>query len=173
MELLRLEIPNPTHEQEYTRVMDKWETMEDNIQPELMRRGSVPFDKWLVLCEDDRTTASMLSTHVPATLYFLISDEQGIIGGVVVNHEDTKHGHLHAGIVPWDRGKGYGTAMLALALKECQRKGIGTVHLCPNSMDNKAAIMIIKNNGGYLLDEFTEDGRRFERYEIVLTEESK
>ena len=172
MESLRLEIPNPTHEREYMSVMDKWETIEDNIQPELMRRGSASFDKWLAFCEDDRTTASMLSTHVPATLFFLISDKQNIIGGVVVNHEDTKHGHLHAGIVPWSRGKGFGTAMLALALKECQRKGISKVHLCPNSTNNKAAIKIVLNNGGYLLDEFTEDGRRFERYEIVLTEGS-
>ena len=164
---LRLEIPNQTHEQEYGRVMDQWETMEERIQPELLSRGNIPYDKWLEYCEDDRTTASMLSTHVPATLYFLMNEKQEILGGIVINHSDTKRGHLHAGIVPWHRGKGYGTAMLTLALKECQKMGIRKVHICPNSKNNKAAIQTILNNGGYLLDEFMEDGHKIERYEII------
>ena len=163
---LRLEIPDQTHEREYARVMDQWEIMEERIQPELMRRGNIPYDKWLEYCEDDRTTASMLSTHVPATLYFLMNEKQEILGGIVINHADTKRGHLHAGIVPWHRGKGYGTAMLTLALKECQKMGIRKVHICPNSK-NKAAIQTILNNGGYLLDEFIEDGHKIERYEII------
>ena len=165
---LRLEIPNQTHEREYARVMDRWETMEERIQPELIRRGNIPYHKWLEYCEDDRTTASMLSTHVPATLYFLVNEKQEILGGIVINHADTKRGHLHAGIVPWHRGKGYGTAMLSLALKECKKMGICKVHICPNSTANKAAIQTILNNGGYLLDAFTEDGQKFERYEIFL-----
>lgn len=162
---LRLEIPNQRHEQEYAHVMDKWETMEEWIQPELMRRGKIPYNKWLEYCEDDRTKASMLSTHIPATLYFLVNEKQEILGGIVINHSDTNRGHLHAGIVPWHRGKGYGTTMTTLALKECQKMGISKVHICPNSK-NKAAIQVILNNGGYLLDEFTEEGHMIERYEI-------
>ena len=168
LEPLMLEIPNQSHQREFERVMDKWEALEDNIQPELMRRGNTSYDKWLEYCEDDRTIASMLLTHIPATLLFLVNRKQEILGGVVINHADTKHGHLHIGIVPWLRGKGYGTAMVALALKECQRKGIGTVHIVPNNQRNPAAIKTILNNGGYLLDEFVEDGRQFERYEILL-----
>lgn len=170
MESLKLEIPNETHQREYERVMDKWEALEDGIQPELMRRGHTPYNKWLEYCEDDRTIASMLSTHVPATLFFLVNEKQEILGGIVVNHADTKRGHLHAGIAPWHRGKGYGTTMLTLALKECQRKGIRHVHICPNS--TKAAIRVILKNGGYLLDEFVEDGSRFKRYEIDIPEGS-
>ena len=109
----------------------------------------------------------MLSTHVPATLYFLMNEKQEILGGIVINHADTKRGHLHAGIVPWHRGKGYGTIMLTLALKECQKMGIRKVHICPNSKNNKAAIQTILNNGGYLLDEFMADGHKVERYEIL------
>jgi len=163
-----LEIPSLIHQQEYERVMDRWEQLEDNIQPELMRRGSTPFAKWLEYCEDDRKTGSMLSTHVPCTLYFMLNQQRKIIGSIVLNHEDTKRGHLHAGIVPWCRGKGYGTYMLALALKECQNKGILKVHICPNSKENISAIHIILNNGGYLLEEFVDDGHIIQRYEIIL-----
>ena len=57
--------------------------------------------------------------------------------------------------------------MLTLALKECQKMGISKVHICPNSK-NKAAVQTILNNGGYLLDEFIDDGHKIERYEISL-----
>lgn len=163
-----LEIPSLSHQPEYERVMDRWEQLEENIQPELMRRGNTPFEKWLEFCEDDRTTGSMLSTHVPCTLYFMLDEQREIVGSIVLNHGDTKRGHLHAGIVPWCRGKGFGTAMLALALKECQKKGIRKVHICPNSKENTSAIQTILNNGGYLLEEFMDDEHIIERYEIIL-----
>ena len=165
---LVLEIPNETHCQEYERIMDRWERLENNIQPELMRRGNTPFKKWLEYCEDDRTTGSMLSTHVPCTLYFALNGQREIIGSIVLNHADTKRGHLHAGIVPWCRGKGYGTAMLALALRECRKTGILRVHICPNSKENISAIRTIINNGGYLLEEFADGERIIQRYEILL-----
>ena len=168
MNYLCLEIPNITHQTEYERVMDQWEQLEENIQPELMRRGNIPFRKWLEYCEDDRTTGSMLSTHIPCTLYFMLNEQRQIIGSIVINHEDTKRGHLHAGIVPWCRGRGYGTAMLSLALCECKKKGILKVHICPDSKENTSAKQIILNNGGHFLEEFIDGGRIIERYEIVL-----
>ena len=168
MASLVLEIPDLIHQAEYERVMDRWEQIEDNIQPALMRRGNTPYKKWLEYCEDDLKTGSMLSTKVPCTLYFMLNDQREIVGSIVINHEDTKRGHIHAGIVPWCRGKGYGTAMLALALKECQKKGILKVHICPNSKDNLSAIHTILSNGGYLLEEFIDEDRIIERYEIIL-----
>ena len=56
------------NEEAYIQMRDKWETIEENIQPELLRRYSknsgenVSYSKWLEWCEDDRTTGSMLST---------------------------------------------------------------------------------------------------------------
>lgn len=178
MKHFSLEIPNSTHQSEYERTMTKWEQMEDNIQPELMRRysqklhGNIPFEKWLEYCEDDRTTGSMLSTHIPCTLFFLVDSEKHIVGSIVLNHADTKRGHLHAGIVPWCRGKGYGTVMLSLALKECQRKGILKVHICPNSKGNTSAIRTILKNGGYLLEQSAQDDDEIPRYEIDLSAHS-
>lgn len=92
-----------------------------------------------------------------------------IVGSIVLNHADTKRGHLHAGIVPWCRGKGYGTVMLSLALAECQKKGILKVHICPNSKENTSAIRTILKNGGYLLEQSAQDGVEILRYEIDLS----
>ena len=168
---LTLELPNPGHEAEYCRVMDRWEALEKNIQPELMRRYSkklganVPFSRWLEWCEDDRTTGSMLSTRVPCTLYFLVGGGREILGAIVVNHDSTPHGHVHAGIVPWRRGEGYGTAMLRLALSRCLDMGIQRVQIVPDK-SNKGAAQTIVRNGGMLLERFRENGVRKLRYEI-------
>ena len=76
-----LTIPNLSHKSEYERTMDKWEKLESNIQPSLMRRYSerlnanIEFEKWLEYCKDHRTTGSMLSTNVPCTLYFLLNSD--------------------------------------------------------------------------------------------------
>lgn len=170
---LTLEIPNESHKAEYERVMNKWEQLEQNIQPELMRRysekrnGNIPYDIWLSYCEDDRTTGSMLSTHTPCTLFFCVENGGEIVGAVVMNHADTKRGHLHAGIVPWHRGKGYGTEMLRLALGECKIRGFEKVHIAPYK-DNAAAVKTVINNGVYLTEEFTENGRRVLKFEIIL-----
>lgn len=168
-----LEIPNKNHQAEYERIMTEWEQLEENIQPELMRRYSkklgcnIPYNIWLSYCEDDRTTGSMLSTHIPCTLFFCVKDNKEIVGCIVLNHADTHRGYLHAGIVPWCRGQGYGTKMLQLALQECKIRGIKKVHIVPYK-DNKAAIKTILNNGGYLIEEFTDNGRVSLKYEIKL-----
>lgn len=173
MSNFKLEIPNENHQAEYERIMTEWEQLEENIQPQLMQRyskkrnGYIPYNIWLSYCEDDRTTGSMLSTHIPCTLFFCVKDNKEIVGGIVLNHADTRRGHLHAGIVPWCRCQGYGTEMLRLALQECKIRGIKKVHIAPYK-DNKAAIQTILNNGGCLIEEFIDDGRLSLKYEIKL-----
>ena len=168
---LSLVLPGAAHETEYCRVMDRWEALEKNIQPELMRRYSsklganVSFEKWLAWCEDDRTTGSMLKNNIPCTLYFLMRHEREILGSIVINHAYTHRGHVHAGVVPWHRGEGYGTAMLRLALSRCLEMGIARVQVVPDK-SNRGAVQTILRNGGVLLEEFSENGKRALRYEI-------
>ena len=169
----KLVIPDETYEKQYTEIMDRWESIEDNIQPQLLRRYSkslgenVSYSKWLEWCEDDRTTGSMLSTGVPCTLYFLVDDSKEIYGAIVVNSANTHRGHLHAGIAPWHRSKGLGTIMLHLALEVCGDKGFSNVEIVPYE-NNQGAIKTILNNGGKLKEKFCEDGKTSMRFEIDL-----
>ena len=39
-------------------------------------------------------------------------------------------GHIGDGVRPSERGKGYGTQMIALALDECRKMGIDRVLMC-------------------------------------------
>lgn len=165
---LFLEIPESTHKAEYERVMDKWEKSGEKIQPSLMRRCAVDYQKWLEYCEDDRTKGSMLADNVPCTLFFALNEQKEIVGAIEINHRDTALGHIHFGVVPWHRGKGYGTAMLASALKEFKKMGMSKVHICPSGKDNVACIHTVLKNGGYLIEEFDYDGIIKQRYEIDL-----
>ena len=59
---LTLEIPNETHRQEYQRIMERWEQLEDNIQPELMRRGNTPSNNGLNIV---KMTAQLVRCYQP------------------------------------------------------------------------------------------------------------
>jgi len=168
-----LVIPDGTHEEAYIQMMDKWESVEDNIQPELLRRYSkslgtnVSYSKWLEWCKDDRTTGSMLSTGVPCTLYFFVNDTSELLGAIEINQKNTHRGHLHAGIAPWHRSKGLGTKMLELALEICGNMGMTSVDIVPYK-SNQSAIKTILKNGGTLMDEFYEDEKWSQRYRVSL-----
>lgn len=169
----KLVIPDKSYELQYIKMMDKWEATEENIQPELLSRYSkslganVSYLKWLEWCEDDRTTGSMLSTGVPCTLYFFVDDTGEIFGAIEINQKNTHRGHLHAGIVPWHRGKGLGTKMLELALVICRNMGMTSVDIVPYK-SNKSAVKTILKNGGTLMDEFYEDEKWSQRYRVSL-----
>ena len=166
---LSLVIPNPSHEVEYCRVMDKWEEYNEKVQPPSMRRygdrDKFSFVKWLTDCEDDRTTGSILADNIPCTLYFLLNGENEILGGVDINHANTFRGQVHVGIVPWHRSIGLGTVMLRLALKRCKEMGFDIIQVAPRK-DNNGAIQIILRNGGMLAQEFYDGETACLRYEI-------
>ena len=169
---LHLEIPAESHKSAYVNLMDRWEASGEKIAPQLLSRqsakgGNVPYARWLEWCEDDRTTGAALATKVPCTLYFLTDGIGEIFGSVVINHDNTRRGHMHVGIAPWHRQKGYGTAIVKLALDECRRRGFRTVDIVPYR-GNEAMEKIIQNNGGTLRESFLEDGAWSDRYSIAL-----
>lgn len=173
MENLFLTVPNESNEKAYTDMMNRWENIESTVNPSLLGRYSdkekrnVSYSKWLEWCEDDRTTGSMLSTKVPCTLYFLMNNSGEILGAIEINHANTHRGHLHAGIAPWNRGKGYGSVMLKLALEKCREMKLEKVEICTRK-DNIGAIKTIINNGGKPTEEYYENGICSLRYLIEL-----
>lgn len=76
-------------------------------------------------------------------------------------------GHIGDGICPSERGKGYGTRMLTLALMECKQRGINHV-LMVCEKNNIPSAKAIRHNGGKLENEIEEDGYILQRYWIDL-----
>ncbi len=111
---------------------------------------------------------------VPDSVFFLLDVERNILlGAVNIRHDLNDYllqygGHIGDGIRPSERGKGYATEMIRLALIECKRLGIDKVLMVCDKSNVASARTIIKN-GGILENEFTdEDGEINQRYWISL-----
>lgn len=111
---------------------------------------------------------------VPDSVFFLLDlDRNILLGAVNIRHYLNEYllkfgGHIGDGIRPSERGKGYGTEIVRLALIECKKLGIDKVLMVCNKTNTASAKTIIKN-GGILENEFTdEDGDINQRYWIEL-----
>lgn len=111
--------------------------------------------------------------RVPDTTLFCLDKDRNIfVGAVNIRHYLNEGllysgGHIGDGIRPSERHKGYATAMIALALKECKKLGIHRVLMCCDK-DNVASAKSIIKNGGVLENEVFEDGHLTQRYWIEL-----
>lgn len=111
--------------------------------------------------------------RVPDTTLFCLDKDKNIfVGAVNIRHYLNEGllatgGHIGDGIRPSERRKGYGTAMLALALEECKKLGIQKVLVTCNK-DNIGSAKCIQKNGGILENEVPEDDHLTQRYWINL-----
>lgn len=74
-------------------------------------------------------------------------------------------GHIGDGIRPSERGKYFGTRMIALALEECGRLDIRDALMCCGK-DNAASARTIIKNGGVLENAIEAGGVLVQRYWI-------
>lgn len=127
------------------------------------------FDHYLAHLEIREETPD----RVPDSTFFCLDTERDIfVGAVNIRHKLNEGllltgGHIGDGIRPSERGKGFGTAMVALALEECRKLGIDRVLMCCDK-ENPASAATITHNGGVLENEVPEDGGITQRYWIDL-----
>lgn len=112
---------------------------------------------------------------VPNSVFFCLDrDRDRLIGAVNIRHVLNDEllftgGHIGDGIRPSERRKGYGTAMLSLALEECRKLGISKV-LITCDKDNIGSAKAIQRNGGVLENEVrNEEGELEQRYWVDLS----
>ncbi len=111
---------------------------------------------------------------VPDSTFFLLDiDRNRLIGAVNIRHYLNEYltmyaGHIGDGIRPSERGRGYATEMIRLALIECKKLGIEKVLMVCDKSNIASAKTIIKN-GGILENEIIDDKRNInQRYWINL-----
>ncbi|MDO9576609.1 MAG: GNAT family N-acetyltransferase, partial [Candidatus Cloacimonadales bacterium] len=103
---------------------------------------------------------------------FLVDDAGKIYGAANIRHRLTENlkiegGHIGYGIRPSQRGKGYGTKLLRLALQKIKELGIAKA-LITCDKENTHSAKVITNNGGRLDSEIAKDGRIVQRYWVGL-----
>ena len=136
----------------------------------IFRHDYHDFDNYLARLE--RKTEE--DGRVPNSVFFLLDEARGrLIGAADIRHylnDDIwiTGGHIGDGIRPSERGKGYGTKLVALALKECRNMGIFRV-LMTCDKENTASVKTITGNGGVLENTvLNEKGIWEQRYWIDL-----
>ena len=124
---------------------------------------------------EDETGDNLSEDRVPETTLWLMRNQAELIGYVNIRHRLTaalEHhgGHIGYFICPSERGQGYGTKMLALALNEARQLGLPKV-LMTCDVDNLASARGIEKNGGVLDSQGISDvsGKLIARYWIPLT----
>ncbi len=172
IELVRL---TPEYKEQLTDMLEEWiadiEKNHSNHSPWMIFRNDYhDFDYYLENLEIKEETED---GRVPDTTLFCLDKDRNIfVGAVNIRHYLNEGllkngGHIGDGIRPSERRKGYATAMIALALKECKRLGIDRVLMCCDKNNIGSAKSII-NNGGVLENEVEEDGVIEQRYWIEL-----
>ena len=86
----------------------------------------------------------------------------------VLTAEIESGGHIAYGIRPSERGKGYGTKQLGLALRFAEQIGLRQVIVACDK-DNVASAGTAMSCGGFLTKEFEEDGVLKQHYIIDLS----
>ena len=100
---------------------------------------------------------------VPSNTYWFLS-QGGIIGTCNLRHQlndflKSYGGHVGYSIRPSQRGEGYGTQILRLALEKARTLGIGRVLITCDD-DNIASVRVIEKNSGKLADKVNTENSK-------------
>ena len=138
-----------------------------------LRRYENP-EEYIQLCRDYENPATVPSHLVLATqLLYIRKCDNKLVGMLQIRHCFNDYlekyaGHIGDGIRPSERGKGYATEMIRLALFECRKLGIHKVLMVCDKSNTASRKSIIKN-GGILENEFLDDeGEVHQRFWIEL-----
>ncbi len=122
---------------------------------------------------DAHNGVNLPQSWVPDSTYWLVTDNNRIVGAVNIRHSLTEHlfnagGHIGYGIRPSERRKGYATKLLELSLEKTKKLNITRALVVCDEV-NTASEKTILHNGGVRDDDFIEeDGNVVRRFWIEL-----
>ena len=131
------------------------------------------YEAWLARLQCNSCDETVLPGLVPASTFLAVLAEDGrVVGMIDIRHRLNEYlrklgGHVGYGLHPDERGKGYGTEMLALGLEECRKLGLEKVLLTCNK-DNIASASVMLKNGAVLENEVPDGEKTIQRYWIAL-----
>ncbi len=131
------------------------------------------YEEFLRELETNKHQELIKPEYSPQTTYGVFDDER-LIGGFNLRHVIKGDlinygGNIGYLIIPSERGKGYGTKLLCLALEKAQILGIKNV-LVSCGVDNVGSNRVIENNGGIYENNYYEEstGKTFKRFWIAV-----
>lgn len=167
---VRLVTPNQSMCEAYHRMIKDWKSDWDEVTPWLLRDDASDFAKLVRTWDGYSKGIGLDENWVPNSTFFLLDADQEIVGVINIRHYLNDRfrnggGHMGYGVPPSQRGKGYATLMLELALVEARQMGIDDV-LLSIFPDNSGSRKVILNNGGQASGKGFYRGREIEFYWI-------
>ncbi len=173
--MLHLVYPNISHKEQWEEVIFEWRNTESPMNPWALFLWE-NYTEFLQFIEQNYKWIS--PDRVPCTLFFLVNENQKILGAIEIRHhinhpELIEVGwHIGYGIRPSERRRWYAKEMLRLSLIEAKKLWILQV-LITCSDDNIWSYTTIESNG-WIFERFAEkDGIKKRRYWIDLYREEK
>ncbi|HMS91557.1 MAG TPA: GNAT family N-acetyltransferase [Candidatus Absconditabacterales bacterium] len=170
---MKLEFPAKKHEQQYFEMIQEFLDNKETIIPMSMElKEGKTYDDFLERMNDNKKGINLKPGRVRSELYFLIDENEKIIGAEAIRYELNDElrfdaGNIGYGIRPSERKKGYATIGLTLALQKCKEAGLDKVLLTCKKENIGSAKTIIKN-GGIWDSEYIHEGHTKERYWIAI-----
>ncbi|MBM7603383.1 putative acetyltransferase [Metabacillus crassostreae] len=153
--------PTTDLKEEYLSFYDEWVQSKEEMIPWVIEKDPTNFDNMIQFLTNNEKGINLPTGWVPDSTYWLINEENRILGVVNIRHELTdflltRGGHIGYGIRPSERKKGYATKLLRLALEKTKKLGIKKVLVVCDEW-NIGSYKTIKNNGGIEELDFVED----------------
>ncbi|HDR7323206.1 MULTISPECIES: GNAT family N-acetyltransferase [Bacillus] len=165
--------PTTDLQEEYLDFYNEWQDSGETMIPWVISKDPSNFPAMIQELLDAHNGVNLPESWVPDSTYWLVTDENKIVGVVNIRHSLTEHlfntgGHVGYGIRPSERRKGYATKLLELSLEKTKELNIEKVLVVCDEV-NTGSEKTILHNGGLRDDDFIEeDGNIVRRYWIEL-----
>ncbi|WEG14479.1 GNAT family N-acetyltransferase [Pullulanibacillus sp. KACC 23026] len=161
MKHVYLSTPSTEFQNEYLSFYREWVDSGEEMIPWVISKDPSDFQGMVQSLLDAENGDDLPDGWVPASTYWLMDEEQQVIGAVNIRHrltDDLRNagGHIGYGIRPSERRKGYATQLLALSLEKAKELGIERV-LVVCDETNTGSEKTIRNNGGIQDTNYTEE----------------
>lgn len=132
------------------------------------------FEDWLEELEKKKSEKNLPETYSPQTLYLAINDNDEIVGAIGIRWKQVPALMAFGGLIgysirPSQRGKGYASEMLKIALNKFKNTNIENVLITCKDF-NIASKKVIEKNGGIFENIYRniDDGYAYLRYWIKI-----
>jgi len=160
-------------QKEYLEFYQEWKNSGETMIPWVITKDPSNFPVMVQELLDAAKGKNIPDSWVPDSTYWLITNDNKIVGAVNIRHRLTEHlfnagGHIGYGIRPSARQKGYATKLLALSLEKIKELGVTKVLVVCDEGNTASEKTILHNRGFRDSDFMEEDGNVVRRYWIEL-----
>lgn len=167
---MALKVLKSQDEEQYRLFVEDWQQAGENkLTPLSANLNGLTYSQWLIKLQEDKN--SLNNSFVPAETLFLEKDNK-LVGAVQLRYQLNQQlvelgGNIGYGVAPSQRGKGYASQLLKESLAIFKERGLSTVLMTCDKVNEPSKRTIIKN-GGTLESEKIIDSIEIQRYRIKL-----